>query len=347
MRCIRPALVVLAIFTCMALVSPVHAQFKKDAGDVKGSQLGESRTQCWKVGMEITAATPCTGIVGYVPVPVDWPEQQVKEVKEDISPQAKISYQKIDKDMKLMVVKIPKLPAGQTAHAFVTYEVKRSSQLPPETTDQYVLPDNRKLRGPIRLYLAPSPYIESRSPKILKLAREIGAAKPKTGKIKDEKEGEKSEEGEAEEEKELTPWQQVETVYDWVQEHVEYKKGKLKGALAALKDGTGDCEELSSLFIAICRAKGIPARTVWVPGHCYAEFYLEDAEGEGHWFPCQPAGSRAFGGIPEFRPVLQKGDSFRLPDDRKTVVRYLPERLKVSGTQSRPTVKFIRETVAQ
>ena len=43
---------------------------------------------------------------------------------------------------------------------------------------------------------------------------------------------------------------------------------------AALRDGTGDCEELSSLFIALCRAHGIPARTVWVPDHCYPEFYL-------------------------------------------------------------------------
>ena len=52
---------------------------------------------------------------------------------------------------------------------------------------------------------------------------------------------------------------------------------------------------------------------VWVPGHCYPEFYLEDAEGRGHWIPCQAAGTRAFGSMPEHRPILQKGDNFRVP----------------------------------
>ena len=37
-----------------------------------------------------------------------------------------------------------------------------------------------------------------------------------------------------------------------------------------------------------------------MPGHCYPEFYLEDDKGEGHWFPCQSAGTREFGGITEF-----------------------------------------------
>ena len=129
----------------------------------------------------------------------------------------------------------------------------------------------KKLRATFASISVPSPYIESRDPKIRELAKEIGADKEKA-------------------------WEKVEAIYDWVREKVEYKNGPLKGALAALKDGTGDCEELTSLFIAICRANDIPARTVWVPGHCYPEFYLDDEEGKGHWFPCQAAGSPAFGG---------------------------------------------------
>lgn len=342
MKYIRPVLTLLMILTYTALIgsvlsSPAWAQFQ-EGGDVGGAELGESQTQYWKVGMQVTAVGgPCMKIIGYVPVPVDWPEQQVKVVEEDVSPQARISYKKIDKNMKLMVISVPQLPAGQTAHALITYEVTRSSQLPPEETDQFVFAKKRKLKGPMRLYLGSSPFIESRSAKIRKLAKEFGVSK--TDKNED---GNKSEE-----EKELTAWEQVEEIYDWVREKVEYKEGDLKGALAALKDGTGDCEELSSLFIAICRAKDIPARTVWVPGHCYAEFYLEDAEGNGHWFPCQAAGSRAFGGIPEFRPVLQKGDNFRLPDDRKKRVRYLPERVTGAASKGKPRVKFIRETVAR
>ena len=66
---------------------------------------------------------------------------------------------------------------------------------------------------------------------------------------------------------------------------------------------------MSSLFVAICRADGIPARLVRVPGHCYPEFYLLDRDGKGRWFPCQAAGTRAFGGMPDPRPILQKGDN--------------------------------------
>ena len=123
----------------------------------------------------------------------------------------------------------------------------------------------------------------------------------------------------------------------------------IKGALAALKDGTGDCEELTSLFIAICRAADVPARTVWVPGHCYPEFYLLDEKGEGHWFPCQAAGTREFGGITETRPVLQKGDNIRPPiklkgkNERR---RYLDFDMLITGKVS-PQVRSFREQVAK
>ena len=142
-----------------------------------------------------------------------------------------------------------------------------------------------------------------------------------------------------------TAWEKVEAIYDWVRDKVEYKNGPIKGALAALKDETGDCEELTSLFIAICRANDIPARTVWVPGHCYPEFYLEDKDGKGHWFPCQAAGSREFGGITETRPVLQKGDNFRPPWNRRERQRYLAEHLVGAG--GRPRCQFVRKLLSE
>ena len=138
----------------------------------------------------------------------------------------------------------------------------------------------------------------------------------------------------------------METIYDWVRDHVEYKNGKLKGALAALRDGSGDCEELTSLFIALCRARKIPARTVWVPDHCYPEFYLHDDQGQGHWIPCQAAGARAFGEMSELRPILQKGDNFKVPEKSKPQ-RYVAEFLKGSTTPGggSPQVEFIRQNM--
>ena len=92
-------------------------------------------------------------------------------------------------------------------------------------------------------------------------------------------------------------WDRAAALFDWVRENVKYEFAeKIKPAVQALDDKQGDCEELSSLVIALCRAKKIPARAVWVPGHCYPEFYLTDDKGQGHWFPCQAAGAdRQFG----------------------------------------------------
>jgi hypothetical protein len=123
----------------------------------------------------------------------------------------------------------------------------------------------------------------------------------------------------------LEGWAKVEAIYDAVREKVEYRNGTLKGAARALTDGWGDCEELTCLFIACARINGIPARTVWVEGHCYPEFHLVDADGKGSWFPCQAAGARAFGGMPDQLPILQKGDSFRDPDRPGQPLRYVSE----------------------
>ena len=97
--------------------------------------------------------------------------------------------------------------------------------------------------------------------------------------------------------------------------------------------------------MAICRNLNIPARVVWIPDHCYPEFYLEDANGEGHWYPCQAAGTRQFGRMDETRPVLQKGDRFKVPE-KKQPVRYVSEffRCDRRGSGS-PNPQFIRERI--
>lgn len=58
-----------------------------------------------------------------------------------------------------------------------------------------------------------------------------------------------------------------------------------RGAAWALKRGTGDCTEYSDLFVALCRAKGIPARCCEgflnytprgdTPKHIWAEVYFD------------------------------------------------------------------------
>jgi transglutaminase-like putative cysteine protease len=274
--------------------------------------------------MVVTAAggVSCKGLIGTAPVPLEWPEQQVRVEVEDLSPLIKgVSYRMVGPTVKQLVVDIPVIPPGQECRATVTFEVKRYSLKPPEDTARFVMPNVKKLKPEMRVYLAPSPYIESNHATIRALAKELLA-----------------------DQHDLTAWERVETLYDGARGKVEYVNGPLKSAVQALKDGTGDCEELSSLFIALCRANDVPARIVWVPSHCYPEFYLEDDKGNGYWFPCEAAGNRIFGGITDHRPILQKGDNFQAPERPRERQRYVAEYL--TGKGGKPQVKFLREILA-
>ncbi len=313
----RALLLAIALWCCPGSVT--EAQLTEEQNE-KGISFGSEHVTRWRVGVVIKAVGgPCKGLLATIPVPTDWPEQEVKIIEEDVSPSARVSRRDLEGVLQLMI-RIPMLRSGETAKAVYTYEVRRKEIEAPADTSDFVIP--KKLPRDVRQYLAASPYIEIRNRKIRSLAKEVVGQQE-------------------------SAWAKVEAIYDHVRDHVEYREGKLKGAVAALRDGYGDCEELSSLIIALCRANKIPARTVWIPDHCYPEFYLEDDEGKGHWFPCQAAGTRAFGSMPERRPILQKGDNFKVPE-KKERQRYVAEFLQGAAIRGggRPEVDFIREYVS-
>lgn len=312
--------IAISLALTLLIAAPASAQFLDDSTSGNAT-LGPPQKVRLQVGIIVrSTGSPLIGITGSTPIPIDWPEQRVKIVDENASPSVKrVTYETVGDTMKRMVVTIPRVRAGESAHALVTFEITRHSILEPESHVDFKIP--KKPPRSVKQYLSSSPYIETRNARLRKAAKEAVAGA----------------EGD---------WQKVEAIYDWVREQVKYEKGPLKGAYAALKDGNGDCEELSSLFIALCRLNDIPARTVWIPGHCYPEFYLVDSKGEGYWFPCQAAGSRAFGSMPEHRPILQKGDNFRVPEfkDRQ---RYVAEHLKIRDVPggNKPKVEFVRKVL--
>jgi len=311
----RSAIIVVAVVLLLARSLPA-------ADDDRGVRLGETTMSQWRFGVVVKAAAGAVkGIEATMPVPMDWPEQTVKKVDEQKSPQVgPITHRVLDGGVRQMVVAIPRLAAGDEATAMVTFEISKRRMEAPEDTTVYQLP---KPNSHLAKFLAPSPYIESRDAKIKSLAMELTRDKQPA-------------------------WEQAAAVFDWVRANVKYEFAEqIKPAVAALKDGHGDCEELSSLVIAICRANKIPARAVWIPGHTYPEFYLADDHGKGHWFPCQAAGAqRQFGGMSEDRPILQKGDNFLVPGDR-TPQRYVKQTLSAKDAAAPPEVKFIMERVKE
>lgn len=286
-----------------------------------GVRLDKSLTQRWQVGIKITAPAngACVGVFGTATVPTQWPEQQVELVDKSVSPGVEVKFRTLNNGVRQMLMTIARLEPGEQAEALMTYRVTKHALLPPEDMSIFRQPPIDQYT---RTWLTESHLIESTHNQIRNLAKELV-------------------------EGETDPVRKVERIYDWVRQHVDYQEGPIKGALAALRDGTGDCEELTSLFIAVCRAARIPARTVWVPGHCYPEFYLVDDAGNGHWIPCQAAGTRDFGAMPDFRPILQKGDNFRVPEKPrgKFGQRYVAEHLKVKAVTGggQPQVSFIRQ----
>jgi len=77
-------------------------------------------------------------------------------------------------------------------------------------------------------------------------------------------------------------------LHNFVYRHMSYEaQDEERGALWALENAVGDCSEYSYLFVALCRAAGIPARIkagfafhqaseTLEDGHMWSEYYLEN-----------------------------------------------------------------------
>lgn len=311
-----------AVLAQPILAQPKGKEFGAEEETAKGPKLGEPRTERWRVGVIVTAASgTATDVVSDIQLPVDWPEQQVKVVQEEFPPFAPgVEYRMVD-TVKEFVLKIPQVPAGQEAKALITFEITRFPQSPPDDVSILKKAETRKLPKDLRRYLGPSPRIESQNGKIKGLAKKL-----------------------MKEAEDKSDWEKVQAIFQWVRDHVKPEDGvKQPGALQAMREEASDHEGLSSLFIALCRASDIPARTVWVPNSSYPEFYLVDDEGKGHWFPCQLTSPTGFGSMPEAIPIWQKGDNFRSPEAPREPVRYMPSHLTARG--SAPSVKWVRELV--
>jgi hypothetical protein len=305
---------------------PTIAQFGEET--TKGPQYGEERVQQWKVGMVLIArGGPCLGVFGHVSLPTSWPEQEVRVMEQNVKVMEEeftdnvgaVRYRNLDDNVRLMQVTVPKLAVSERASALVTVEIARRTIAAPADTS--ILKFSNTPPRDVRKFLASSPLIECRKSEIRSKVKEITA----------DCDG---------------AWETVETIHDWVKENIEHRNSSLEGAVATLRNEYGNHEDLTNLFVAFCRAAKIPARIVWVPEYCYAEFYLEDDEGEGHWFPCELKEKTEFGVISEPYPILQKGDNIRVPG-KKQPQRFVAEFLtgKAGRGLGKPSVQFVRQLV--
>jgi hypothetical protein len=323
--------------------APTTTGEKKSANG--GPKRGTSQQQIWRAGIVIEPGSQIEEAKVIIPVPMDWFEQEVLKIDEEkIDPALSnnIRYKIVNNGVKEMILTLGRMRPHRKVEVIVNFELLNYELLPPENTEDYVIP--KRTPPGLELYLKESPTIECNKSQFAKMFHEI--TKDKT-----------------------TDWEKAESLYAFVQNNVQYdefgKNQPAKGAWAVINmpEGTwkGDCKDMSCLFVALCRAGKIPARIVRLPEHCYAEFYLElkpelivsDSSGssgretkkpavpQGFWFPCQVAGSYSFGGIPERQPILQKGDSFPDPDKApKGKTLFLKESFEGSLGSGSPPPKF-------
>ena len=204
----------------------------------------------------------------------------------------------------------------------VTFEITRNMILAPEKTDGYAIPDAAKFDR--RAAQLPGSQPEDREPQ-----REDSRPGPADRRDKQRR---------------GTTWRRS-TIGSG--RTLSIKTGPLKGALAALRDGTATARTSPRCSSPSAAPPTFPPASVWVPGHCYAEFYLVDGKGAGALVSLPAAGSRAFGCIPELRPILQKGDNYRPLYKTRDHQRYLAEYLNGKPTPGggKPQVRFVREAV--
>lgn len=283
---------------------------KARPGSDPALELAEPRTYRLKLVVRVQSPpdSESRNVVVVAPIPMDWPEQRVRQIGD-----AKLTgggkYKTTVKPSQCATMKyiIPRIAAGESAGVELLYEITRwrmefhypadelelAHSVPADVRDQFIRAD--------------APGLEMKHPKIVNLAREL----------------EKQHAGD-------NAWDLIKGFWQWTRDHVDFKNGDFRGALFALEQKCGDCEEMSALFVSLCRLSGVYARSVWVEGHNYPEFYLLDKTGRGHWIPAQVLGPAWFGEMTEYRPIFQKGDRFFDPF-HKHIVRYTPQTMKADG----------------
>lgn len=360
----------LAAAPCPALGQIIQDVTTPAAADVA---YGTPVATRYRVGAKIAAkGSAVTNIRLMVAVPLECPEQEVHVVEEDYSPHVeKVDFRLLPPadGARQMLIAIPQLPARQEGYAYITYEVLTKPILPPEETASLHVP--KKVDRELKPYLSQSPFIDTGHRKIREAVREALAAEVKPAEAAAAADVTAAEEAASESAYEDVPaaddeapailtspstaeavdagaertdWQRVEAIYDYVLKKVKYQEGNDKSSVQALKEGVGDCQAISALFVAMCRTEKVPARMVWVDAHQYAEFYLENEAGEGRWYPVESAGTRAFGEMPLARVILQKGDNFRVPERRGERLRYASDyALLLAPPAHKPKVTYVRE----
>lgn len=267
-----------------------------------------------QVGIELTGRGNGTGIQATTPVPVPLPEQQVDRATIEKTG-CLADFRRLAPEAGQLLLAAPSIVKGQTIGAVATMRLTLSKSYHAFEKDQFPQQQPRIPQQLASQYLHDSPGIQTRAGEVKDLADHVA------GKM-------------------AHPWDKAHAYYKWVWENIRPQIGPYTSVIEAIDKRVGDCEEHAAVFTALCRASGIPARLVWVPNHNWAEFFLTDESGKGHWVPAHTSAYSWFGWTGVHELVLQKGDRIQVPEKRQ------PQRLMEDWMQwlgVRPAARWFAE----
>ena len=205
-----------------------------------------------------------TSLELWLPVPQTNISQKIENLKSNKA--AKYYFDQSGTSKIACLMKTEDLPAANSKYKFeVTYDVTTVSTI--LQTDQLEKLNDRWYDEEVELddaYLKSEKYIQTELSKIKELAQDLK---------KDHR----------------SAYTTARAIYEWILDHVEYKLiDGFGGAKYCIENGHGECGDYVALFIAVCRAAGIPSRPVvgfWAgkknDWHVWAEFLMPN----GEWLP--------------------------------------------------------------
>ena len=245
------------------------------------------------VGVRWTGSGNASELRASTVTPVGFPEQEIIDVKIEKTEGCEAQIKQLTDTAGQLQVAAPEIQRGQTIEAKAIYRLKISRSHYGYERDKFPVKQNvtKQIES---IGLGNSPGIRSDLNSVRRIAKEITS-------------------------RHEHPWDLAKKFYDWVWENIKGIPGPYTSVKAAIQKRVGDCEERAGVFIALCRAAGIPARLVWVPNHSWAEFCLFDYQGQPRWIPSHTAAYNWFGWTGAHEVVLQKGDRIRVPGRNKTL----------------------------
>jgi len=241
------------------------------------AQIAYTPAGTYQVTHSVTLAN-AGGAEVWVPVPVDGPGQRIEGLK--VEPEG---AELLDDDTGQ--TRIARLILGrevQDAKLTVSYAVHCERPDFDKTALAQLEPGPYDTNSPeYRAYTTSQSRLECDDPRIVEVAKGFTS--------------------------EVNPYRRAWAIYSYVIDRCSYSDAPGRGALPMLQTKVGCCADYSNLFVAICRATGIPARecsgfTVKGTGtwHSWAEFYIPQVG----WIPCDP---QAGDGPPESRQAAFAG----------------------------------------